>query len=781
MKYCPQCMKPLADGRCPDGCLPPAEGSAPHILSPGTLLNGRYLVGRTLGQGGFGITYIGRDQVLDIRVAIKEYYPSGFVTRNVTASQAVVATGQDKRDLLSRESEKFLAEARILAKFIGEPGIVEIRDYFRANNTAYIVMEYLDGETLRDCVLRRGRLAPEEAFALLEPVMRSLDKVHQAGLIHRDVSPDNIMLLSGGGVKLLDFGTARSASPYGEQSLSVMLKPGYAPEEQYRSKGSQGPWTDVYGLCATMYKCVTGITPEDSLQRLYEDTVVPPSRLGIAIPPAQENALMMGMACRMQNRFQSIGALAAALGISGFALPPEREAPPEAPPTVLLMDGAPEERTESLFQNGAPQPPPERQAPPPQTPPKTPPKAPPQTPPKTPPEAPPVQQKKGGLPLAAVLGGAAAVLVVVLAALWMFRPSGGTPSDRSKGDRSREDRSSASASSSSEDHLIPVGLGETVTLTGRIIDNTVEYADKWIGYQEQYGFCVIRNVGIRFEDAIKLELGGPSVQLQEAEVFVNQLVYDNMFDGQINGLKIEVTGCFRPIEGSGEIVESYNEQLQETIALYHPNGLYEFDIESYTLLEGSATQPTTPDGSSSDSSSSPDDPPTSTPDPPSTPAPDPGQTSAGPPESTQPPANQGGNAPLTRLGAAELLVGHLGIQVGSDLSGFPYTDCESLSQQQKASISAVVNAGIMTGVSPTSFGPESKMTFAQMALLLYRASGAPEPDSTGISFANVSPDNWAYNAFAWLANMGAIPSDWDGDPNQTATGKDMTDILRTLS
>lgn len=338
MDYCTYCLRPLEDGVCPGHCQPPE--SAPHILPPGTLLNGRYLVGAALGQGGFGITYIGRDQVLDIRVAIKEYYPNGFVTRNVGASPEVVITGRDKQSFVDRESEKFLAEARVLAKFIGEKGIVDVRDYFRANSTAYIVMEYLDGETLRDYLQHHGVQTPDQTFALLAPVMRSLDKVHQAGLIHRDISPDNIMLTRDGSVKLLDFGTARAASPAGEQSLSVMLKPGYAPEEQYRTKGSQGPWTDIYALCATMYKCITGITPIDSLERLFEDTVVPPSQLGIPIDPAQEAALMMGMACRREDRFQSVGALAAALGLAaGPVMPTDQGGTAVVPETVRTGDG----------------------------------------------------------------------------------------------------------------------------------------------------------------------------------------------------------------------------------------------------------------------------------------------------------------------------------------------------------------------------------------------------------------------------------------------------------
>lgn len=309
--YCNYCMSPITDPTqpCPV-CGKTDSGEIPaHHLIPGTILNGKFLVGRSLGEGGFGITYIGRDTNLDIRVAIKEFYPNGFVSRNNTSSQYVTNSNTAERKVFFEKGKtRFLEEARVLAKFSGEPGVVDVRDFFEENNTAYIVMEYLDGITLKTHLKNNGTMAPEATVNLLMPIMNSLKKIHAQGLIHRDISPDNIMLVDGG-IKLLDFGAARNVTAEGNKSLSVMLKPGYAPEEQYRSKGVQGPWTDIYALCVTMYKCITGITPDDATQRVFNDDLKAPSALGIAISPVIENALMRGMNVLQKDRWQSIDEL----------------------------------------------------------------------------------------------------------------------------------------------------------------------------------------------------------------------------------------------------------------------------------------------------------------------------------------------------------------------------------------------------------------------------------------------------------------------------------------
>lgn len=276
-QYCAHCLSPLNGNFCPM-CGQSANYPAPtHHLAAGSLLNNRYYVAKSLGAGGFGITYLGLDLNLNLKVAIKEFYPTGYVNRNntVSANVDIEATGKT-RDFVLKGCQQFMQEARALARFVNEPGIVGVRDYFQANSTAYIVMDYLEGSTLKDQLIQNGVLPADYVLQLLTPVMRSLDVIHQLGIIHRDISPDNIMLV-GGVPKLLDFGAARDISH--NKSLSVLLKEGYAPEEQYRSKGHQGPWTDVYALSATLYKCITGITPEAGVQRLYADELQAPSTL----------------------------------------------------------------------------------------------------------------------------------------------------------------------------------------------------------------------------------------------------------------------------------------------------------------------------------------------------------------------------------------------------------------------------------------------------------------------------------------------------------------------
>lgn len=320
-KFCIHCMNPIEDTDkiCPS-CMKGQEIDTPgHHLLPGTVLNGKYLVGSSIGEGGFGITYIGRDIKLDIKVAVKEYFPSGYVNRSISVSPVVNRSLYgERKDFFDKGCERFLKEAQILAKFSGERGIVFVRDFFEENNTAYIVMEFLDGENLKEFLERNGRLLPEQTVQLLMPVMQSLSKVHKQGLIHRDISPDNIMLI-GDQVKLLDFGAARDVSNL-DKSLSVLLKPGYAPEEQYRSKGIQGPWTDIYALCATMYKCITGITPDDSAQRVFNDELKRPSELGINISPALEAAIMKGLSIHREERYQTIDEFIN--GLNGFQTPP---------------------------------------------------------------------------------------------------------------------------------------------------------------------------------------------------------------------------------------------------------------------------------------------------------------------------------------------------------------------------------------------------------------------------------------------------------------------------
>lgn len=305
---CMGCMKKKPNkGVCPYCHFDLNEYQAlPHHLQPRTILNGKYMVGKALGEGGFGITYIGWNLNLEIPLAIKEYFPSGFVTRDVGRADNVSVLSGNKAQFYEKGREKFLDEARILGKFDDMEGIVSVKDFFKENGTAYIVMEYLDGEDFGSFLQRNGgKLPVESVFEMMKPVMKALIAVHNKGLIHRDISPDNIRITTNSKVKLLDFGAAREVSG-GEKSLSIMLKPGYAPEEQYRTRGRQGPWTDVYALCATMYRAITGQKPIESLDRMGRDELLRPSQLGVSISPSQEHAIMKGMEVLAQNRWQSV-------------------------------------------------------------------------------------------------------------------------------------------------------------------------------------------------------------------------------------------------------------------------------------------------------------------------------------------------------------------------------------------------------------------------------------------------------------------------------------------
>lgn len=309
LRICPNCLAPLEEGSvCPKcGFDSSTYTVLPHHLVPGSLVKQRYQVGRVLGEGGFGITYVGRDTVLNLKVAIKEFYMAGYVNRNHEASSTVFATLGTHRDTFTKNKEKFLSEARVLARFYEEPGIVGVRDFCEENGTAYIIMDFLDGVNLKDYLEKNGRLAPADAVALLMPVMRSLQRVHADGIIHRDISPDNIMVLDGCRTKLLDFGAARAVSQTDIKSLSVILKPGYAPEEQYRSKGHQGPWTDVYALAATLYRCIVGEAPDDAMERMYRDLLPAPAATDAACPIAISNVIMKGLAVRQPDRYQDVG------------------------------------------------------------------------------------------------------------------------------------------------------------------------------------------------------------------------------------------------------------------------------------------------------------------------------------------------------------------------------------------------------------------------------------------------------------------------------------------
>ena len=315
MKYCYNCMERIDNSAsvCPYCKKNPAYDAPPSHLKPGTRLNGKYIVGRALGQGGFGITYLGRDTALDTPVAIKEYFWRECAERNNQLSNAVTLSVQEQKDSFAEGKDRFIKEARTLAKFRDEPSVVSVWDVFEENNTAYLVMEYLRGTDLLVYLQNSGKMSSRELLPKLRPIIQALEEIHKQGIIHRDIKPQNIMLMSNGKLKLLDFGAAREFG--GDKSFTAILSPGFAPEEQYRRKGKQGPWTDVYALCATIYYCLTKIVPEDSRDRAMEDDdeLEAPSTLGANITQNEEAAVIRGLAIRSKDRFQSMEELESAL------------------------------------------------------------------------------------------------------------------------------------------------------------------------------------------------------------------------------------------------------------------------------------------------------------------------------------------------------------------------------------------------------------------------------------------------------------------------------------
>ena len=311
-KFCPYCMNPVKEGETCTNCGLTEGVYTPrdHHLPLGTVLNNRYLIGRVLGEGGFGITYIGCDLNLEMKAAIKEYFPIDRVYR-VSKASLEVSRYAHAAEKFHSGKVKFLREARTMARLDKQQNIVSVKDFFEENNTAYIVMEYVEGTTLKELVNQRGgRIPAGELLHMLEPLFPALTSVHELGLIHRDISPDNLML-ENGKIKLLDFGCAREAATQSE-TMTIALKQGYAPIEQYQHKG-QGPWTDVYALSATIYYCLTGKTPQSAVDRLSEEELVPPRKLGVDLTAGQEAALLQGMNVKARDRFQSVEELYAAL------------------------------------------------------------------------------------------------------------------------------------------------------------------------------------------------------------------------------------------------------------------------------------------------------------------------------------------------------------------------------------------------------------------------------------------------------------------------------------
>ncbi len=302
---CPKCKFLLSDYTQPANSMPPYE-----------ILNGKYLVGRVIGIGGFGITYVGWDFYKSKKVCIKEYFPKGVAERDSELSMSTeystysmnVFTMHNQKAKYMNGLKGYIKEAENLSKFYMMPGIVSVRDFFYGNKTAYIIMEYIDGINLRQFAKACGGVIESYIlFNMLKEVISALCAVHEAGIVHRDISPDNIMVDKEYHAKVIDFGAAKQCGNM--QEKSIFLKHGYAPIEQYDRNGNQGPWTDVYSLCSTIYYLLTGVKLQKSYERVADDRTMPLSHFNIAIEKHRENAIMKGISVQIEDRYSSMAEL----------------------------------------------------------------------------------------------------------------------------------------------------------------------------------------------------------------------------------------------------------------------------------------------------------------------------------------------------------------------------------------------------------------------------------------------------------------------------------------
>ena len=308
MLRCPGCMRAINEDHrfCPYcGYVKGTQQEDERYLKIEFVLEGRYIIGKALGIGGFGITYIAWDSMLKKTVAIKEYFPSSFVTRGRDGA-SVKLTDPKMAKQFENGRKKAIQESRCLARLDDVENVTDVYDCFEANNTAYIIMEYLDGMTLKQLLNDEGQLAFEKAINIIFPVINSLGKVHEQQLIHRDISPENIFLCNDGKIKILDFGSAKFAANQNEKTYTIVLKHGYAPVEQYSTRSEQGTWTDVYAVAATLYRMITGIRPIDSIERVNNDTLKSPKELGVRLPDYANEAIMNALCVDSKYRTRTM-------------------------------------------------------------------------------------------------------------------------------------------------------------------------------------------------------------------------------------------------------------------------------------------------------------------------------------------------------------------------------------------------------------------------------------------------------------------------------------------
>ena len=337
LSKCFGCMENFQGYPCPKcGYDPAKDKHMEYALPPETILAGKYMAGRVLGQGGFGITYIGWDIPLERKVAIKEYYPSGQVSRSPGTRNLTWYSSEQSLHARQDGMQMFLKEARKMVKADSIPGVVRVLDLFQENGTAYIVMEFVEGETLKARLLRDGPMDWETAKKIFRPVISAMEQVHAFGLIHRDLSPDNLMLLPDGSVKILDLGAAKDLSLNSGASSMQVAKSGFSPLEQYIQRGGSGTWTDVYAMAATIYYTLTGTLIPGAVERLEKDTISWDFPALNRLPAQAREALKKALAVQAKDRTQTMEALEKGL----FAEPVKVQPKPVAEKKTPAAPGA---------------------------------------------------------------------------------------------------------------------------------------------------------------------------------------------------------------------------------------------------------------------------------------------------------------------------------------------------------------------------------------------------------------------------------------------------------
>ena len=309
MKLCYHCMQQIQNEKlrtCPNcGKSLAIQQTPPRFLKPGTVLQGKFIIGYPLGYGGFGNTYVGWNKLLLRKVAVKEFYPEQYIGRGADGVTVTVPE-EGLKPRFRKGLQQFLEEARSVAALQDIKGVVAISNFFEENGTGYIVMEYLEGMDVKTILKKSGDKKDYEwCRRVILTVLHTLRDIHKRGVLHRDIAPDNIFVTDEGVIKLIDFGAAKHASSLANMKSEVVLKVGYAPIEQYSREAKQGPYTDLYAVAALFYRMLTGQKPIPANERVQQDALIPPSNMNIRIPEQAELGIMVCLNVKPEYRLQS--------------------------------------------------------------------------------------------------------------------------------------------------------------------------------------------------------------------------------------------------------------------------------------------------------------------------------------------------------------------------------------------------------------------------------------------------------------------------------------------